>query len=69
MAFVLPPGEYRRRWVPFNDPELTSCHLDTCEGSAKNYQLYCNDCMDFIPATRKEKLLEECPDCGSDDVE
>lgn len=69
MAKVLPPGEYMRRWLPFNDAGLTVCHLDTCEGHAKNYELYCNDCMDSFPATRKEWVREICPECGSDDVE
>jgi hypothetical protein len=68
MAYVLPPGECRRRYVPFDDLELTSCHLNICEGSATNYELYCNDCIRFIPATRKEWVLKECPNCGSDDV-
>ena len=69
MAKVLPPGEYRRRWLPFDDPGLTCCHLDTCEGNAKNYELYCNDCMEYVAATRKEWFLEQCPECGSDNVE
>tara|TARA_R110001606_G_scaffold345151_2_gene493967 strand:- start:30575 stop:30799 length:225 start_codon:yes stop_codon:yes gene_type:complete len=69
MAYVLPPGEYVQRWLPFDDSGLMMCHLNTCEGHAENYELYCNDCMDSFPTTRKEWFLEICPECGGDDVD
>ena len=69
MAYVLPPGEYVQRWLPFNDSGLSVCHLDTCEAGARNYEVYCNDCMDSFPATRKEWARGKCPECYGDDVE
>lgn len=68
MAYVLPPGEYKRRWLPFNDRGLTSCHLDTCDGNVKKFELYCYDCSKSISATRKEWMLRTCPECGSEEA-
>lgn len=30
MAYVLPPNEYSRRYIPFDDELLNDCHLDYC---------------------------------------
>jgi len=31
-AYVLPPNEYSRRWVAFEDEDLSECHFDLCPG-------------------------------------
>ena len=31
VAYVLPPNEHSRRWLPFDDEFLNECHLNHCK--------------------------------------
>lgn len=57
MVQATPPGEYRSRWLPFDDESLELCHLDYCSAShqsqsqAANAQCPCCYRYISIPTT------------------